>query len=143
MLIEIHMLICDKNLGNILNIYENGFVLKWRTMNIVQLISSLRILNLPVLFHACWRTLLCDALCKVTEKILSLFFPQTSHSVNIWSNTHMYTYICSCSHVVYEKAVLTSLICLATLPKLNCPYMCGFILGLFMLFLWFNCLFLC
>lgn len=31
------MLICDKNLGNILNIYEDSFVLKWRTMTIVQL----------------------------------------------------------------------------------------------------------
>lgn len=28
LLIEIQMLICDKSIGNILNIYENSFVVK-------------------------------------------------------------------------------------------------------------------
>lgn len=49
MLIEMQMSICDKNIGSILNIYENSFVVKcnsdYCTVN-----SSLRTPNIPV-FH--------------------------------------------------------------------------------------------
>lgn len=55
------MLICDKNLGIILNIYENSFVLKLRTMTIVQLLSSLRTLNIPVFM--CTEEHCCAMLC--------------------------------------------------------------------------------
>lgn len=85
-LIEIQMLICVKNLGNILNIYENSFVLKWRTMNIVQLISSLRILNIPILFHVTEHC--CAMLCvKLLWKFYCLYFYQRFPIVlSIWSN---------------------------------------------------------